>query len=89
MRGRSAGGFSTLTQEPSPSVRSDRAGGDTETPRSRRTPKLPEIALAALRERTAAHGLGGADAAGPGHGVLAVNGADVLGWWLPAGPSRS
>jgi integrase len=34
--------------------RSDRAGGDTKTPRSRRTLKLPEIALAALRERKAA-----------------------------------
>jgi len=33
--------------------RSDRAGGDTKTPRSRRTLKLPEIALAALRERKA------------------------------------
>jgi integrase len=33
--------------------RSDRAGGDTKTPRSRRTLKLPEIALAALRERRA------------------------------------
>jgi integrase len=34
--------------------RSDRAGGDTKTPRSRRTLKLPEIALAALKERRAA-----------------------------------
>ncbi len=34
--------------------RSDRAGGDTKTPRSRRTLKLPEIALTALRERKAA-----------------------------------
>src|SRR5271166_40812 len=34
--------------------RSDRAGGDTKTPLSRRTLKLPEIALAALRERKAA-----------------------------------
>lgn len=31
--------------------RSDRAGGDTKTPRSRRTLKLPEIARAALQER--------------------------------------
>ena len=31
--------------------RSDRAGGDTKTARSRRTLKLPEIALSALRER--------------------------------------
>jgi integrase len=31
--------------------RSDRAGGDTKTPRSRRTLKLPEIAVSALRER--------------------------------------
>lgn len=34
--------------------RSDRAGGDTKTKRSRRTLKLPEIALSALRERKAA-----------------------------------
>ena len=34
--------------------RSDRAGGDTKTNRSRRTLKLPEIALSALRERRAA-----------------------------------
>jgi integrase len=34
--------------------RSDRAGGDTKTARSRRTLKLPEIALSALRERRAA-----------------------------------
>ena len=34
--------------------RSDRAGGDTKTVRSRRTLKLPEIALGALRERRAA-----------------------------------
>jgi integrase len=34
--------------------RSDRAGGDTKTPLSRRTLKLPEIASAALRERKAA-----------------------------------
>jgi integrase len=34
--------------------RSDRAGGDTKTVRSRRTLKLPEIALSALRERKAA-----------------------------------
>jgi integrase len=34
--------------------RSDRAGGDTKTVRSRRTLKLPEIALSALRERRAA-----------------------------------
>jgi integrase len=34
--------------------RSDRAGGDTKTPRSRRTLKLSKIALAALRERGAA-----------------------------------
>jgi integrase len=34
--------------------RSDRAGGDTKTPRSRRTLKLPEIASVALRERKAA-----------------------------------
>ena len=34
--------------------RSDRAGGDTKTARSRRTLKLPEIALSALRERKAA-----------------------------------
>jgi integrase len=34
--------------------RSDRAGGDTKTSRSRRTLKLPEIALSALRERRAA-----------------------------------
>jgi integrase len=34
--------------------RSDRAGGDTKTARSRRTLKLPEIALTALRERRAA-----------------------------------
>jgi integrase len=33
--------------------RSDRAGGDTKTARSRRTLKLPEIALDALRERKA------------------------------------
>ena len=35
-------------------LRWDRAGGDTKTPRSRRTLKLPEIALAALKERMAA-----------------------------------
>jgi integrase len=34
--------------------RSDRAGGDTKTVRSRRTLKLPEIALSALSERRAA-----------------------------------
>jgi integrase len=34
--------------------RSDRAGGDTKTKRSRRTLKLPEIAVSALRERKAA-----------------------------------
>jgi integrase len=34
--------------------RSDRAGGDTKTARSRRTLKLPELALSALRERKAA-----------------------------------
>ena len=34
--------------------RSDRAGGDTKTARSRRTLKLPELALSALRERRAA-----------------------------------
>jgi integrase len=34
--------------------RSDRAGGDTKTARSRRTLRLPEIALGALRERKAA-----------------------------------
>ena len=34
--------------------RSDRAGGHTKTPRSRRTLKLPELALTALRERKAA-----------------------------------
>jgi integrase len=34
--------------------RSDRAGGDTKTARSRRTLRLPEIALSALRERKAA-----------------------------------
>jgi integrase len=34
--------------------RSDRAGGDTKTPRSRRTLKLPHIALDALRDRKAA-----------------------------------
>jgi integrase len=34
--------------------RSDRAGGDTKTPKSRRTLKLPELALAAIRERKAA-----------------------------------
>ena len=34
--------------------RSDRAGGDTKTARSRRTLKLPEIALSALRERRVA-----------------------------------
>jgi len=34
--------------------RSDRAGGDAKTARSRRTLKLPEIALGALRERRAA-----------------------------------
>jgi integrase len=33
--------------------RSDRAGGDTKTPKSRRTLKLPLIALEALRERRA------------------------------------
>jgi integrase len=33
--------------------RSDRAGGDTKTPKSRRTLKLPVIALDALRERKA------------------------------------
>ena len=33
--------------------RSDRAGGDTKTSRSRRTLKLPEIARAALQERRA------------------------------------
>jgi integrase len=33
--------------------RSDRAGGDTKTARSRRTLKLPEITLSALRERRA------------------------------------
>ena len=31
--------------------RSDRAGGDTKTPKSRRTLKLPQIALIALRQR--------------------------------------
>ena len=35
-------------------LRWDRAGGDTKTARSRRTLKLPEIALAALKERMAA-----------------------------------
>jgi integrase len=34
--------------------RSDRAGGDTKTSRSRRTLKLPAIAVAALRERSKA-----------------------------------
>jgi len=33
--------------------RSDRAGGDTKTPRSRRTLKLPQIAVEALKERKA------------------------------------
>jgi integrase len=34
--------------------RSDRAGGDTKTPKSRRTLRLPQIAVAALRERKVA-----------------------------------
>jgi integrase len=34
--------------------RSDRAGGDTKTPKSRRTLKLPQIAVDALRERKTA-----------------------------------
>jgi integrase len=34
--------------------RSDRAGGDTKTPKSRRTLKLPQIALEALKERKTA-----------------------------------
>jgi integrase len=34
--------------------RSDRAGGDTKTPKSRRTLKLPQIAMDALRERKTA-----------------------------------
>jgi integrase len=34
--------------------RSDRTGGDTKTPKSRRTLKLPRIAVAALRERKTA-----------------------------------
>jgi len=34
-----------------------------------------------------AHGLGGADAGGLDHGVLAVHGAGVLGWWLPGTPA--
>ncbi len=34
--------------------RSDRAGGDTKTPKSRPTLKLPVIAVDALRERKAA-----------------------------------
>jgi len=34
--------------------RSDRAGGDTKTPKSRRTLKVPQLAVGALRERKAA-----------------------------------
>jgi len=34
--------------------RSDRAGGDTKTPKSRRTLKLARIAVDALRQRQAA-----------------------------------
>jgi hypothetical protein len=37
-----------------PDRQADRAGGDTKTPRSRRTLKLPQIALGVLRERKAA-----------------------------------
>ncbi len=34
--------------------RSDRAGGDTKTPKSRRTPRLAQVAVDALRQRKAA-----------------------------------
>jgi hypothetical protein len=51
---RCAGTTWTLTLEPWRSGVSDRAGGDTKTSRSRRTLKLPKVAVAALQERKGA-----------------------------------